>query len=177
MSCYNLEHIIDECLSDKGTRFGISKELYYEVWDAMNRWIDSRIAKRKGASIPLLGTLGWETVADNTKRPIFLLNDAFVKLHRVKRPRQFTDPVIASVDELNYSQISIKYSTTLTKDMVFVGVRDIVKKIGDFVDRMYEFELPFSIGTLRCKERKVKFDFNLARLTEVCSYCILFIYI
>ena len=169
MSCYTLEHIIDECISEKGTRFGISKELYFEVWNSVNKWIDNRMAKRKGANIPLFGTLAWESVGDNTSRPVFIMNDAFVKLHRVKKPRKFSEPSLSPVDELNYSQIAIKYSTSLTKDMVFVGVRDIVKKIGDFVDRMYEFDIGFSVGTLRCKDRRVKFEFNLARLTQVPS--------
>ena len=166
---YTLEHIINECVSDKGTRFGISKELYYEVWEAVSRWIDSRMSKRKGAEVPLLGTFTWEIISDTVSRPLFLLNDSFVKLHRVKQPRVFTEPTTAASEELNYSQIAIKFSTSLTKDMVFVGVRDIVKKIGDFVDRMYEFEIKFSIGILRSKNRKVKFEFNLGRLGDVST--------
>jgi hypothetical protein len=51
--------------------------------------------------------------------------------------------------------------------MVFAGLRDTVKKIGDFIDRGYEIEIPFTFGTLYAKERRVKFEFNLSRLQEV----------
>jgi hypothetical protein len=164
---YDLEAIIDECLTDKGTRFGISKEMYFETWNAVNKWVNYRLAKKKGASIPLLGKFTWERVDDNVSRPVFILHDSFVKLHRVKKARVFKEPDLAPVDELNYSQISIKYSEKLTKDMVFVGIRDIVKKIGDYVDRMYEFEVPFSCGVMTSAERRVKFEFNLGKLQDI----------
>jgi len=167
MASYDLESIIDECLSDKGTRFGISKEMYFETWTAVNKWINYRLSKKKGASIPLLGKFTWEKVGDNVSRPVFILHDSFVKLHRVKKARVFKEPDLAPVDELNYSQISIKYSELLTKDMVFVGIRDIVKKIGDYVDRMFEFDVPFSCGVMTSSERRVRFEFNLGKLQDM----------
>lgn len=63
--------------------------------------------------------------------------------------------------------LAIKFSNSLTKDMVFSGLRDTIKKIGEFVDRGYEIEIPFTFGTLTAKERRVKFEFNLPRLQEV----------
>lgn len=167
MAGYDLENIIDECLADKGTRFGISKEMYFETWNAVNKWINYRLSKKKGASIPLLGKITWEKVSDTVSRPVFVLHDSFVKLHRVKKARVFKEPDLAPVDELNYSQISIKYSELLTKDMVFVGIRDIVKKIGDYVDRMYDFEVPFACGVLTSSERRVKFEFNIGKLQDL----------
>lgn len=100
-------------------------------------------------------------------RPIFIVADSFAKQHQVRRQRIHQFPVLAPNEEVNFSALAIKFSKSLTKDMVFSGVRDIMKKIGDYVDRVYEFEIEFSFGTLRSKERKIKFEFNQSRLDEV----------
>lgn len=100
-------------------------------------------------------------------RPVFLLSDAFVKNYEIKRPRIFKDPDLTPVEEINHSVLAIKFSNNLTKDMIFSGLRDIFKKIGDFIYRGYEIEIPFTFGTLTSKERRVKFEFNQQRLQEV----------
>ena len=100
-------------------------------------------------------------------RPVFLLSDAFVKNYEIKRPRIFKDPDLTPVEEINHSVLAIKFSNSLTKDMIFSGLRDIFKKIGDFIYRGYEIEIPFTFGTLTSKERRVKFEFNQQRLQEV----------
>jgi len=98
---------------------------------------------------------------------VFLLSDAFVKNYEIKRPRIFKDPDLTPVEEINHSVLAIKFSNSLTKDMIFSGLRDIFKKIGDFIYRGYEIEIPFTFGTLTSKERRVKFEFNQQRLQEV----------
>lgn len=100
-------------------------------------------------------------------RPVFLLSDAFVKNYEIKRPRIFKDPDLTPVEEINHSVLAIKFSNNLTKDMIFSGLRDIFKKIGDFIYRGYEIEIPFTFGTLTSKERRVKFEFNQQRLQDV----------
>jgi hypothetical protein len=82
-------------------------------------------------------------------------------------PKIHYPPETATNEEINYSKLAIKFSTTLTRDMLFAGIRDILKKIGDFVDRVYEFEVDFTFGTLKSKERRVKFTFNNKRLNEI----------
>eukprot|EP01032_Pedospumella_encystans_P030894 gene30894-34867_t len=42
-----------------------------------------------------------------------------------------------------------------------------MKKIGEFIDRGYEIEIPFTFGTLTAKDRRVKFEFNQSRLLEI----------
>jgi hypothetical protein len=51
--------------------------------------------------------------------------------------------------------------------MVFSGIRDILRKIGDFIYRGYEIEIQFNFGTLRSKERRMRFEFNQTRLQQV----------
>lgn len=100
-------------------------------------------------------------------RPLFLPSDAFVKLYKVKRQRIHRVPQLTPVEEVNYSLLAIKYSKTLTKDMVFAGIHDLLKKIGDFIARGYEMEIDFTFGTLCVKEHKLKFIFSQARLLEI----------
>jgi hypothetical protein len=39
--------------------------------------------------------------------------------------------------------------------------------LGDFVDRVAECEIQFTFGTFKAKERKVKFEFDQNRLSQV----------
>lgn len=100
-------------------------------------------------------------------RPLFLASDTFVKTYKVKRPRIHHTPQVTSLEEVNFSLLAIKFSRDLTKDMVFNGVRDLLKKIGEFTMRGYEMEVQFTFGTLHTKENKLKFTFNHSRLLEV----------
>ena len=100
-------------------------------------------------------------------RPLFIISDAFVKNFRVRRARIHRIPQLTPVEEVNFSMLAIKFSKHLTKDMVFSGVRDIVRKIGEFICRGNEVSIEFPFGTLTAKENRVKFHFNQTRLIEV----------
>jgi len=117
-----------------------------------------------------LGTFGWELVGKNGEthcRPIFLISDNFVKLYRVKKQRVHRLPTMTPSEEINYSLLAIKYSKNLTKDMVFTGLRDIIKKMGEFISQGSEVQVEFTIGTLVAKENRTKFLFNQTRLIDV----------
>ena len=100
-------------------------------------------------------------------RPIFLISDAFVKNFKIRRARIHRLPQLTPVEEVNFSMLAIRYSKHLTKDMVFAGIRDIVRKIGEFICRGAEVNVEFPFGTLTAKENRVKFQFNQSRLIEV----------
>jgi len=55
-------------------------------------------------------------------------------------------------------------SSSLTKDMIFSGFRDIVRKIGEIIGSGKVLKLKFSVGTLRSKDRKVDFLFDSEKL-------------
>lgn len=176
MSCYTLDHIIRECMEEKGKSTargktqGAKNEIYHEAWRSLNMWIESRILKQKGASISGFGCFGWELkVKDGTthSRPIFIISDLFVKNFKVKRDRVHQQPRLTSVEEVNHSLIAIKYSKVLTKDMVFSGLRDILKKLGDYVYRGYDVDVEFSFGTLFVREKRIKFEFDQTKLANV----------
>ena len=103
-------------------------------------------------------------------RPIFIVSDSFVKENNVQRPKTRFAPILSKTEEINYSKLAIKFSKSLTKDMIFSGLRDIFHKIGEYVKRSYEFSIEFSFGTLLSKERRIRFDFNFLRLTQVSIY-------
>ena len=137
----------------------------------MNAWIESRLCKRRGAELPILGAFTWESkVADDGRvfsRPIFVMSESFIKENRVRRQRVHAQPNIIKAEEINYSKLAIKFSKNLTKNMLFSGTSDILKKISDYTRTNKEFEVEFSFGTLKCKERKVRFEFNQGRLAAI----------
>lgn len=54
MSVYGIEHVIGECLEERlkvssvsrGQTIGARQEIYWESWNALNLWIESRLAKK-----------------------------------------------------------------------------------------------------------------------------------
>ena len=174
-----LQDVLAEVLAEKarvltvarGQTPGAKVEIYGEAWRSLNSWIESRLCKRKGASVPMLGSFTWEVKYGGDgnvySRPIFIMSDSFIKEHRIRRQRVHAQPDLVPPEEINYSKLAIKFSKALTKDMIFTGTRDIIKKIGDFIDRGYEFEVEFAFGALKSKERVVRFEFNQARLAAI----------
>ncbi len=170
---YTFEHVLDECVAEKASNTApeAKRSMYEEAFQALNVWIESRLSKRKGAEIGSFGTFTWEmkTTEDgeDQMRPIFLIADSFVKDHRVKQQRIHYYPKTATNEEINHSKLAIKFTVNLTKDMVFCSLRDVIRKIGDFVARGYEFTVPFSFGTFMAKERRVKFEFSFSRFANI----------
>ena len=179
MATYGLSDVIAECMRDharvntlaRGQTEDNKAAIYRESWSAMNAWVESRLCKRKGAELPMLGLFSWEIKhADDGQtysRPIFVMSESFIKDHKVRRQRIHTIPNIVKAEEINYSKLAIKFSKNLTKNMIFNGTRDVLKKIGEFVEKNYEFEIEWSFGALKCKERKVRFEFNQGRLSSI----------
>eukprot|EP01039_Chlorochromonas_danica_P005530 gene5530-6089_t len=177
-SCYVLDHVIQECLHEKAKVLNTARgknteakiDIYAQSWIAVNAWIESRLAKQKGARISGFASFAWEMLEKDHEthcRPIFLLSDDFVKTHRVRRQRIHHIPQLTPVEEINYSSLAIRFSKVLTKDMIFSGLRDIFRKVGEFISRGYEIEIEFTFGVLRAKESRVKFVFNQARLVQI----------
>jgi len=69
-------------------------------------------------------------------------------------------PKLAKCEELNISKIAIKFSTMLSKDMVFSGLRDIVTRIGEAVTEGQEVAIAFCVGVFHSKDRRVAFQFD-----------------
>lgn len=172
---YTLDHIVADLVGERSNpdsqnRAPRGSDFYYDAWESLNRWLESRLKNRQGGSVTPLGNFTWEfkDAADGSKqcRPIYLVSDGFRQDHHI-RGNKFHPPKIAPSEEANFSLMAIKFSKSLTKDMLFAGVRDIIKKIGDYIDRIYEIEIEFSFGVLRSKERRITFEFDNARLRQI----------
>lgn len=109
-------------------------------------------------------------------RPVFNLSEIFIRNYHIKRKRTHQlilagllgpAPQLTPVEEINYSQIAIKYSPNLTKDMIFSGLRSIIRQIGEYLRRGEELEINFTFGKLIGKNYRVKFLFNMNRLLEI----------
>lgn len=176
MSAYTLKHIIQECIEERNktsskSNLSFTDDSYHESMNSLNSWIETRLSKRMGASLGFFGNFTWEFkiggIEGITYRPIFIVNDAFAKAHNVKRQRIHTRPVLSPSEEVNFSQLSIKYSKLLTKDMMYSSIMTIFRKIGDYIDRFYDFEVEFSFGILKCRNRRLRFEFNTNYLIEL----------
>ncbi len=110
-------------------------------------------------------------------RPIFLLSEHFAKDHGVQQSKTIKIPITAKSEEVNYSKLAIKFSSSLSKDMIYAGLRDLFHKIAAYVEQGREFEVEFTFGVLYSKEKRVRFEFNVQRLTQVLLLIILFIFI
>jgi hypothetical protein len=172
---YTLDHIVADLVTERSNPDSQNKaprgsDFYYDSWESLNRWLESRLKNRQGGSVTPLGNFTWEfkDAEDGSKqcRPIYLVSDSFRKDHHI-RGNKFHPPKIAPSEEANFSLMAIKFSKSLTKDMLFAGIRDIIKKIGDYIDRIYEIEIEFSFGVLRSKERRITFEFDNARLRQI----------
>jgi len=167
----SLEECITELLDIQSKEYNAAARsaIYEESWQALNQWIESKLCKRKGADIPMIGKFTWEFQrSELTKcRPIFIASDSFIKENNIKRPRIHKVPLLAPSEDINFSKLAIKYTKALTKDMVFAGIRDILKKIGDSIARGQDIHIEFSFGILRSKEKKIRFEFNQNRLMQI----------
>ena len=178
MNSYSLQHIIQELVEERthSTTGGAKaiptgkEEIYLSAWQSVNQWLESRLRQRKGAELGLLGKFTWEfkrEKGDISFRPIFIVGSSFCKEHHIRVQRLHYNQVLAPCEEINYSKLAIKFSKNLTKDLLFASIRDLIKKIGDFIDRFYEFQIEFSFGVLKSKQRKVQFEFNLDKMQKL----------
>lgn len=178
MNSYSLNHVIQELVEERSnaTTGGVKavplgrEEIYQSAWLSVNQWIESRLKSRKGAELSVLGKFTWEFKKEKGEinfRPIFILGSAFSKEHHIRTQRSYYNQLLAPSEEINFSKLAIKFSKKLTKDLIFASIRDIIKKIGEFIDRFYEIQIEFSFGILKSKQRKVNFEFNLAKIQQL----------
>jgi len=178
MNSYTFSHVIQELVEERSnaTTGGAKavptgrEEIYQSAWLSVNQWIESRLKTRKGAELSVLGKFTWEFKKEKSEinfRPIFILGSSFSKEHHIRTQRLHYNQLLSPSEEINFSKLAIKFSKNLTKDLIFASIRDIIKKIGEFIDRFYEIEIEFSFGILKSKQRKVNFEFNLSKIQQL----------
>jgi len=166
VAMYTTERILDEIRWERGSLVNGRVEeadFYEQVWDAFNRYVTATIEQKRTLDVPNFCKIGWRIEQHQSKvkrRPHFQLADSFVHIHQLDATHHSTlpDSQLISVEEFNFSKAAIKYSRSLTKSNLFIGLRTIVHRIGEACTR-HEVRINFEIGQMLCKERSVCFSF------------------
>lgn len=114
--------------------------------------------------IATFATISWETCSNSRNqpklRPVFILSDTFTKTYGLQQKKALAPPVLASLEEINFTKIAIKFSRNLTKDLVFSGVRDMLQRIGEMAGTGASLSIAFDFGRLVAKNRCVTMVFD-----------------
>ncbi|EEY53603.1 sporangia induced predicted protein [Phytophthora infestans T30-4] len=168
MSLYTLKHLLNDCSTQLSrTKFAAEKnrETLESVWRAFNDWIESRFNQGKGVHVATFATITWETFTNSRNqpklRPIFFLSDTFIKTYTLSQKRPpLPSANLASMEDINFTKIAIKFSRSLTKDLVFCAIRDMVQKIGSVASTGLPMSIEFNFGRLIAKNRSISMLFD-----------------
>ncbi|KAK1932546.1 hypothetical protein P3T76_012130 [Phytophthora citrophthora] len=171
MSLYTLNHLLNDCSSRLSRTKGAAdkkRETLEDVWRAFNDWIESRFNKGKGVHIATFATITWETFTNSRNqpklRPAFFLSDTFIKTYGLSQKRlPLPGANLASLEDINFTKIAIKFSHNLIKDIVFCAIRDILQKIGMVASTGVPVSIAFNFGRLIAKNRCVSMLFDPLR--------------
>ncbi|RLN98118.1 hypothetical protein BBJ28_00022561 [Nothophytophthora sp. Chile5] len=168
MSLYTLKQLLNDCstrLSRTKCAADKKRETLEDIWRAFNDWIESRFNHGKGVHIATFATITWETCTTSRNqpklRPVFFPSDTFIKTYGLlqKQP-PLPSATLASLEDINFTKIAIKFSHNLTKDLVFCGIRDMLQKIGQVAGTGAPVSIAFNFGRLIAKNRCVSVLFD-----------------
>ena len=136
------------------------------AWEAMCKWISFRCSRKRGINVPNVFQLYWQvTGADagsKVRRPVFVLSERFAENYGVEpaQPPPPGTPAVVAGDDLNFYELAITHSRNLTKDEVFVSLREMLFKVGEAASQGRELRIDFGAGHLTASDRRVGFDFS-----------------
>ena len=138
-----------------------------KAWEALGKWIASRINRQRGVHVPNLFQISWRLLAtDDTgsklRQPVFVLSERFSDAFGVKQagvPERNLPPPVQG-DEVNFYQLAIQHSEGLTKDHAFASVRDMLFRLGEAASQGRELRLDMGAGTLVIFEKEASFEFK-----------------
>lgn len=138
--------------------------LRLKAWEALNKWITWRCSRQRGVHVPNLFQIFWQTTStegtSKLKRPVFMLSPRFCENNGVRRAKVPAGPIPAPVsgDDINFYNLSIQFSTGLTKDQAFVATRDMLFKLGEAAGQGRELQLDLGAGVLTITDREATFE-------------------
>lgn len=170
MASYRLPDLLQDVAKKRGKlnpkSKGEPKLDYQEVWDAFNRYITANLLIKKGVSIQNFAKIGWQVEkkrsGGSTYRPYFQFQENYLKSHGMDtqlRPAPVADKELCQMEEFNFSKAAIRFSSTLTKDQVFTGLRMLLVQIGEACGDGKNVSIDFEMGTLVCTEAEPRFAF------------------
>jgi hypothetical protein len=180
MPLLTLKRLISECaVKDWRTRRvprGIPeperRRIYEEIWMALNLWLRAALEQGRGGHIPNFARFCWGSgrasldhgaggAGASKTRPVFLLDPGMARDFGAKAWRK---PVkhakVSKVQEMNFTELAIRWSTILTKDLVFSGLRDMLARLRAAIKAGCKCKVRFGCGKLLVKEGKVAFVFD-----------------
>ena len=65
-------------------------------------------------------------------RPVFILSEGFCRAHGLPHKRILRPPLFKKAPEVvNYSKLAIRYTSSMTKDMVYGALREVFRGVRD----------------------------------------------
>lgn len=161
---HSLDRVLEDIARQRGplTKRGAD---YLDVWDAFSRYITAVMQQRQTLSVMNFCKIGWRVeglVQGKAKlRPHFQVAEAFARSHNLDLKGQVSipDKHFTAIEEFNFSKAAIRFSQSLTKDNIFMGMRAIVQHIGDVASSGQQMSLDLELGKLVCSERELRFVF------------------
>lgn len=170
---YKLDRLFEDIVKAKGPlRKGgqADKSDYEKVWDAFNRYLTVTHQKRQTLNVQNFCKIGWKIEELNGKarlRPYFQLAESFMRVFNVEAKSHpcVADKHLTASEDFNYSKAAIRFSQSMAKDNIFMGLRAIVHQIGDRAAHE-QLAIDFELGQLRCKDRDFQFVFMADLYTQ-----------
>lgn len=161
---HSLDRVLEDLARQRGplTKRGAD---YADVWDAFSRYVTAVMQQRQTLSVANFCKIGWkveELVNGRARlRPHFQVSDSFARAHSLDLRAQVTlpDKHFTTIEEFNFSKAAIRYSQSLTKDNIFMGMRAIVQHIGEIASSGQQVSIDLEVGKLVCSERDLRFVF------------------
>lgn len=164
---YTLDRLLEDVLRQRGAlKKGGQVDIadYVKVWDAFNRYLTATVQKRQTLNVPNFCKIGWriEELQGKAKvRPHFQLAESFGRVYNLEANAHpsASDRGLSTTEEFNFSKAAIRYSQSLSKDNIFMGLRAMVHMIGEAASRGEQVCIDFEIGKLVCSDRDCHFAF------------------
>lgn len=142
-----------------------TQKMLLSVWEVVDRYVAACLEHKRGVVLPNFCRIGWQVVTlrgRTTHRPYFQLLDSFCRSYNAKSgwTGATTDGDICTMEEFNFSKAAIKFSSQLTKDHVFTGLRAIIQQIGSVVGQGRPMSLEWSFGKLSAQDHDVQLTFD-----------------
>lgn len=176
---YTLQSLLEEVakkrgrLLDKTKSQGQPHDDYAQVWDTLNRYVTACLVQKKGVNITNFCRVGWQLEQKRANkvvhRPYFQLADSFCRAYSVDESRRAPMPPekeLCPMEEFNFSKAAIKYSQTLTKDVMFTGLRSVVQCLGEAISDSKQVSVDFEFGRLTCQNNDPRFVFPAEMYTQ-----------
>lgn len=162
---YTLERLLQDAAARTASQASRSFDLQ-QVWDALNRYITEVMDKRQMLRVLNVFCIGWKHLESGPGgaarlQPHFHLSEAFAQScgAETRAHPVISDKFLASKEEFNCSKAAIRYSQSLTKDQLFMGLRAIFHRLGEVIASGQSISIEFEVGKLLVASREINFVF------------------